>query len=87
MISAARLRKSVTGRKVLIDNNVIICLTDDIEPYQNLAKRLFGMIKAGQADAVISILSVGEVMHGPLKRSNPALAMQVRDYLVNFPNC
>ena len=87
MISAAQLKRAVTGKRVLIDSNIIIYLTDAIEPYQNLAKRLFEMIEAGQSDAVISVLSVGEVMQGPLKLSNHTLAMQVRDYLVNFPNC
>lgn len=87
MISASDLRKAIAGRTVLIDSNIIIYLTDNIEPYQSVAKLLFRMVEAGEANAVISILSVCEVMQGPLKQSRNALAMEVKDYLINFPNC
>ena len=87
MISASHLKKAVAGRKVLIDSNIIIYLTDSVNPYQTLAKLLFQMVEAGDAEAVISILSVGEVMQGPINQNQPALALEVRDYLVNFPNC
>ena len=87
MISASRLKKTVAGRKVLIDSNIIIYLTDSVNPYQTLAKLLFQMVEAGDAAAVISILSVAEVMQGPINQNQPALALEVKDYLVNFPNC
>ena len=67
MISDAHLKRRVVGRNVLIDSNIIICLTDSVDPYRNLAKSLFAMVEAGDAKAVISILSVGEVMQGPTR--------------------
>ena len=87
MITSAQLKKAVAGRKVLIDSNIIIYLTDSVNPYQKLAKLLFQMVEAGDAAAVISILSVGEVMQGPINQNQQALALEVKDYLVNFPNC
>jgi predicted nucleic acid-binding protein len=87
MITSAQLKKAVAGRKVLIDSNIIIYLTDSVNPYQKLAKLLFQMVEAGDAAAVISILSVGEVMQGPINQNQQALALEIKDYLVNFPNC
>ena len=87
MISASKLKKAVAGRKVLIDSNIIIYLTDSVNPYQTLAKLLFQMVEAGDAEAVISILSVGEVMQGPINQRQHTLALEAKDYLVNFPNC
>lgn len=87
MISASDLRKAVVGHKVLVDSNIIIYLTDSVAPYQDPAKRLFEMIEGGETQAVISILSVCEVMQGPLRQDRAGLAMEVKNYLVNFPNC
>ena len=87
MISQSILNGAVAGHKILIDSNIIIYLTDSIQPYAPLAKALFETIEAGDAQAVISVLSVGEVMQGPIKKSDNVMAMAVKDYLVNFPNC
>ena len=87
MISASKLKKRVAGRTILIDSNIIIYLTDSVDPYLNLAKHLFAMVEAGDATAVISILSVGEVMQGPIRQGEYDLAMRAKEYLINFPNC
>jgi predicted nucleic acid-binding protein len=86
MISIGKLEKAVVGKKILIDTNIIIYLTDEIQPYARIAQSLFEMIEAGNAEAVISILSIGEVMQGPIRNKRPDLAAEVRDYLFNFPN-
>jgi hypothetical protein len=44
------------------------------------------IIENGDAKGVISILSIGEVNAGALKKGLP-IAKEVRDYLINFPNC
>lgn len=86
MISASSLKRAVKSKKVLIDSNIIIYLTDMVQPYAALAQRLFQMIEAGDAEAVISILSISEVMHGPLRKGDGRIAMEARDFLYNFPN-
>ena len=85
-ISVSYLEKAIFGKKVLIDTNVIIYLTDKVAPYDVLSRRLFEMIENGDVTAVISIISVGEVMQGPLKNGFDHAATEVKDYLLNFPN-
>lgn len=87
MISLKKLKNTVYGKKVLIDSNIIIYLTDTIQPYDALSKELFTMIEEGKAEAAISIISVAEVMQGPIKAGKSDIANEVKDYLVNFPNC
>lgn len=87
MISLKKLKNTVYGKKVLIDSNIIIYLTDTIQPYDALSKELFTMIEEGKAEAVISILSVAEVMQGPIKAGKADIAIEAKNYLVNFPNC
>ena len=86
LVTASALKKAVSGRKVLIDTNVIIYLTDNIEPYAGLSRLLLEMVEAGDTFAVISIVTVAEVMQGPLKKGNMETAVEVKDYLLNFPN-
>lgn len=85
-ISVSYLEKAVFGKKVLIDTNVVIYLTDKVVPYDVLSRRLFEMIEYGDVTAVISIISVGEVMQGPLRKGFDQAAIEVKDYLLNFPN-
>jgi predicted nucleic acid-binding protein len=86
MIPLADFEKAISGKTVLIDTNIIIYLTDSVPPYAALARRLFEMIEFGEVSALISIISVGEVMQGPLKKGLDQAALAVKDYLLNFPN-
>ena len=86
MISLADFEKAVSGKTVLIDSNIIIYLTDSILPYMALSRRLFEMIEVGEVSALMSIVSVAEVMQGPLKKGLYLTALEVKDYLLNFPN-
>lgn len=80
------LNNKVSGKKVLIDTNIIIYLTDEIQPYHSLSQELFTLVEQGKTNAVISVLSISEVMQGPLKAGKTDLAMEVKSYLLNFPN-
>jgi predicted nucleic acid-binding protein len=86
MIALTDFEKTISGKTVLIDSNIIIYLTDSISPYAALSRRLFEMIEIGEVSALISIISVGEVMQGPLKKGLDQTALAVKDYLLNFPN-
>ena len=86
MIPLADFEKAISGKTVLIDSNVIIYLTDSVSPYAALSRRLFEMIEFGEVSALVSIISVGEVMQGPLKKGLDQTALAVKDYLLNFPN-
>ncbi|MBU2644854.1 type II toxin-antitoxin system VapC family toxin [bacterium] len=85
-ISRSYLKKTTTGTKVLIDTNIIIYLTDSIQPYEGLSRLLFELIEQGDIQAVFSMVTIAEVMQGPLRQGYRSNAMQVKDYLLNFPN-
>lgn len=87
MIDVKTLKKSVRGRRILVDSDIIIYLTEMTEPYHHLSRELFAMIEGGNASAVFSILSVAEVMQGPLRAGKSDIAEAVRSYLLHFPNC
>ncbi len=86
MIDVRTLKKSVQGKKVLIDSNVIIYLTEETARYHDLSMELFSIIENGSGSGVISILSVSEVMMGPMRAGDLDTAMTVKNYLMNFPN-
>lgn len=86
LIKPSTLKKTVQGKHILIDTNIIIYLTDAIEPYAHLSRILFEMIESGDVSAIISIISVAEVMQGPIKNGDTKNAFDVKNYLINFPN-
>lgn len=86
MIDVKRLKKAVHGKSVLIDSNIIIYLTEETEPYCHLSRELFSMVEEGRSNAIISILSVSEVMQGPLRAGKTDAAIAVCNYLRNFPH-
>ncbi len=85
-ISPANLEKEVIGKKVLIDTNIIIYLTDKVEPYEDLSRLLLTLLEEGNINAIISVVSIAEVMQGPLKKGLTDPALRVKEYLLNFPN-
>jgi len=85
-VSVSMVRKALSGKRVLVDSNVIIYLTDAIKPYEELSRYLFQMIEKGDVYALFSMVSVAEVMLGPLKKGLIQTAMDVKTYLLNFPN-
>ena len=87
MISMANMIEAIAGKKILVDTNIIIYLTDAIQPFAERAQSLFEMIESGDSEAVISILSIGEVMQGPIRNNRSDLALEAMEYLTNFPNC
>jgi len=61
-VTASDLKKRIKGKKILIDSNIIIYLTDRVQPFEPLSKLLFEMIERGDTTAILSIISVAEVM-------------------------
>ena len=86
MITESSLHKMVFKKRVLIDTNIIIYLTDMVQPYASLSRQLFEMVEEGNAFAVFSIISIAEVMQGPLRKGDVGNAKDLSDYLFNFPN-
>lgn len=86
LITLVELKKAVAGKKILVDTNIIIYLTDSVRPYVSLSRMLFEMIEKDEVQACFSIVTIAEVMQGPLKKGLTESAMNVRDFLLNFPN-
>jgi predicted nucleic acid-binding protein len=86
IIAPSVLKKKITGKKLLVDTNIIIYLTDSIQPYEPLSRLILEMIETGVASAVLSIISVAEVMKGPINKGKHRNARDVKNYLLNFPN-
>ena len=70
----------------MVDTNIIIYLTDEIPPYASLSRVLFEMIESGSIFAYFSVVSIAEVLQGPLRKGMKQRALDVRDFLMNFPN-
>jgi predicted nucleic acid-binding protein len=86
LISGAELRNDIKGKNILVDTNIIIYLTDNISPYASLSRMLFEMVESGSVFAYFSMVSIAEVLLGPLRKGLEQKALEVRDYLMNFPN-
>ena len=84
--SPSALKKALSGKRVLVDSNIIIYLTDAVQPFAAASRLLFQLIEKGDLFAVFSILSIAEVMQGPMRRGLIQNAMDVKTYLLNFPN-
>jgi len=86
VIHPSVLTKAAQGKRLLIDTNIIVYLTDAIKPYNALSRLLFEMVEKGDAFAVFSIVSIAETMQGPLRKGLRQNAQDLENYLMNFPN-
>ncbi len=77
----SKLKNLILGKRLLIDTNIIIYLTDRIQPYEKLSRIVFSLIEEGKAEGIISIVSIAEIMQGPLKKGLKKTALDVRKYL------
>ena len=86
LIDHRTLKKRLWGQTVLIDTNIIIYLVEEIPPYADLARFVMRNLEEGRFSGVLSLISVAEVMQGPLRKEQPGLAQEVKSYLLTFPN-
>lgn len=86
MVDIKTLKSVIHGKNVLVDTNIIIYLTEEIAPYYRLSRALFSLIEEGVSTGVISLLSIGEIMQGPIKSGKTDIAMDIKKYLLNFPH-
>jgi predicted nucleic acid-binding protein len=86
MIESQSMEKSLGGKKILIDTNIILYLTDATPPYGRLSRHLFGMIERGDLAAIFSIISIAEVVQGLIRKDDYSKAGEIKDYLLNFPH-
>lgn len=63
----ARL-KTLTGKQVYLDTNIIIYLLEGFEPHAAILSQLLQMIEEGQITCITSELTVAEVLVRPFKQ-------------------
>ncbi|MDX1252581.1 MAG: type II toxin-antitoxin system VapC family toxin [Gammaproteobacteria bacterium] len=78
--------KSLEGKILYIDSNCFIYLFEDHPVFGDIAQRLFLAIEQGACKAVTSTLTLMEVMAGPMKAGEQALANEYADLITTFPN-
>ncbi|MEA1866860.1 MAG: PIN domain-containing protein [Thermodesulfobacteriota bacterium] len=86
LIDHQKLKKRLWDQTVLIDTNIIIYLLEETPPYADLARFVMRNLEDGRFFGVLSLISVVEVMQGPLRKEQPGLAQDVKSYLLTFPN-
>ena len=86
LASPESLLRRLEGRKVLIDTNVIIYLVEDLPGYGSLAQHVFRSLEAGGFEGVVSTVTLGELMMGPVRAGRADVARNLRDWLAAFPN-
>ena len=60
--------KSLTGKQVYLDTNIIIYLLEGFEPHTTILSQLLQAIEQGQITCITSELTVAEVLVRPFKR-------------------
>lgn len=86
VLTRAQAQARLFGRSVLIDTNVVVYLTENVATYGPLADFVFRSLEEGRFTAVLSAVTIAEVMMGPLRSGRPDLARRVERYLLAFPN-
>jgi predicted nucleic acid-binding protein len=73
------------GARLLIDSSVLIAYLEDDEPASERATQLLEeLVSTGRNEAIISSVSVAEVMVGPTRLG--AGESETRAFLLTFPN-
>jgi predicted nucleic acid-binding protein len=72
--------------KVGVDSAVLIYHLEDTEPYSELTEAAFGTIAAGRPAAIVSTISVAEVLVKPYEQREPARIAAIERFLTSLPN-
>jgi hypothetical protein len=77
-----RLRKSLQGRKVYLDDNIFIYTLEDVEPWANLLTDVFTGLTAGELSAITRSLSLSECWVLSFKQNKNDLVAVYRETLL-----
>jgi len=73
-------------KKVGLDSSILIYHLEDLEPYSNLTEHIFAMIAEGSISAVISTVSVTELLVQPFTTGQQDRIETFERFLFSFPN-
>jgi predicted nucleic acid-binding protein len=72
--------------RIGLDSSVLIYHLEDIRPYSDLTEHVFTAIAAGQPSAVLSTISVAELLVKPWKARQPSRVAGLERFVVALPN-
>ncbi|MDK2895616.1 MAG: hypothetical protein PWQ98_1743 [Moorella sp. (in: firmicutes)] len=81
----AFLNKIAGFQRLLLDTSTIIYFLQGISPYDTILNPLFGLFEQQNLEAVISVITVTELLVGPLKQDNQEALTMVKLFLDDFP--
>jgi predicted nucleic acid-binding protein len=86
-VKTARFVAELAGvARVGIDSAVLIYHLEDIEPYSELTEAALGTIAAGRPAAVVSTISLAEVLVKPYRDRQPARIAAIEGFVTSMPN-
>jgi predicted nucleic acid-binding protein len=72
--------------RIGLDSSVLIYHLEDVRPYSDLTEALFGAIGRGTPGAVLSTISVAELLVKPWREQQPSRAAAFARFVVALPN-
>ncbi len=86
-VNTSRLVADLTRvAKVGIDSAVLIYHLEDTEPYSELTEAAFATIAAGRPAAVLSTISVAEMLVKPYEERQAARVAAIERFVASLPN-
>jgi predicted nucleic acid-binding protein len=73
-------------KKVGLDSSILIYHLEDMEPYANLTENIFAMVAEGSLSAVLSTVSVTELLVQPFTASQQDRIAAFERFLFSLPN-
>jgi predicted nucleic acid-binding protein len=73
-------------KKVGLDSSILIYHLEDMEPYANLTENIFAMVAEGSLSAVLSTVSVAELLVQPFTASQQDRIAAFEHFLFSLPN-
>ena len=73
-------------KKVGLDSSILIYHLEDLEPYANLTENIFSMVAEGSLSAVLSTVSVTELLVQPFAAGQKDRIAAMERFLFSLPN-
>ena len=73
-------------KKVGLDSSILIYHLENLEPYANLTENIFAMVAEGSLSAVLSTVSVTELLVQPFATGQKDQIAAIERFLLSLPN-
>lgn len=77
--------KSLAGKRVYVDTNVVIYSAEGFVPYATTLKSFFQSMEAGSFQGVTSEVTLMEALVRPIRQANAQLAAWPQQFIGNLP--